>query len=155
MIKRKSFAKIEECYEIPNLLEVQVHSYEAFLQKDVSKAKRKNQGMESAFREVFPIESPDGEYKLEYLSYSIGKPKYSIYECQKRGMTYAGTLRVMMRLKSKQETKEQEVYLGDIPLITETGTFIINGEERVVVTQLHRSPGISFESEMHPTGKKI
>ncbi len=155
MIKRKSFAKIKECYEIPNLLEVQTRSYEDFLQKDTSKTKRKNQGLESAFREVFPIESPDGEYKLEYLSYNIGKPKYDIYECQKRGMTYGGALRIMLRLKSKQETKEQEVYLGDIPFMTQTGTFIINGDERVVVSQLHRSPGISFEAEMHPTGKKI
>ncbi|MBI5124056.1 MAG: DNA-directed RNA polymerase subunit beta, partial [Candidatus Omnitrophica bacterium] len=95
------------------------------------------------------------EYKLEYLHYIIGKPKYSISECQKRGMSYATPLRIMMRLKSKAGTKEQEVYLGEIPLMTETGTFIINGDERVVVSQLHRSPGISFEQETHSTGKKI
>jgi len=155
MTKRKSYAKIEECYRLPNLLEVQLDSYNDFLQKEVSKSKRKNQGLESAFREVFPIESADGEYRLEYLSYSIGKPKYIIPECKKRGMSYAGALRVMMRLKSKKETKEQEVYLGDIPLMTDTGTFIVNGDERVVVSQLHRSPGISFESEPHPSGKNI
>jgi len=155
MAKRKSYAKIAECYKIPNLLEIQLDSYNDFLQVDLPKTKRKNQGLESAFREAFPIESPDGEYKLDYLSYSIGKPKYDIHECKKRGMSYAAPLKIMMRLQSKKETKEQEVYLGDLPLITETGTFIVNGDERVVVSQLHRSPGISFESELHPSGKKI
>ncbi len=155
MAKRKSYAKTEECYRLPNLLDVQLKSYAEFLQAGVAKTKRENKGLESAFREVFPIESPDGEYKLEYLSYSIGKPKYDIIECKKRGVSFAGSLRVMIRLKSKKETKEQEVYLGDIPLMTDTGTFIVNGDERVVVSQLHRSPGISFESEPHPTGKKI
>jgi len=155
MLKRKSYAKIEECYELPNLLELQLKSYREFLQTDAAKSKRKNIGLESAFREVFPIENSDGEYRLEYISYSTGKPKYQIYECQKRGMSYAAPLKLMLRLKSKKETKEQEVYLGDIPLMTDTGTFIINGDERVVVSQLHRSPGISFEEEMHLTGKKI
>jgi DNA-directed RNA polymerase subunit beta len=155
MLKRKSYAKIEECYDLPNLLDLQLDSYKEFLQADVPKTKRKNVGLESAFREVFPIENADGEYKLEYISYSMGKPKYSIYECQKRGMSYAAPLKIMLRLKSKKETKEQEVYLGDIPLMTDTGTFIVNGDERVVVSQLHRSPGISFEEEMHLTGKKI
>ena len=155
MAKRKSYAKIEECYRLPNLLDVQLLSYVEFLQKDVPKSKRENKGLESAFREVFPILSPDEEYKLEYLSYSVGKPKHDIYECKKRGVSYAGALKVMMRLKSKKETKEQEVYLGELPLMTETGTFIVNGDERVVVSQLHRSPGISFESEPHPSGKSI
>ncbi|MDP3790678.1 MAG: DNA-directed RNA polymerase subunit beta [Candidatus Omnitrophota bacterium] len=155
MLKRKSYAKIEECYDLPNLLDIQLDSYKEFLQADVAKTKRKNIGLESAFREVFPIENSDGEYKLEYLSYSIGKPKYPIYECQKRGMSYAAPLKIMLRLKSKKETKEQEVYLGDLPLMTDTGTFIVNGDERVVVSQLHRSPGISFEEEMHLTGKKL
>jgi len=155
MAKRKSYAKTEECYRLPNLLDVQRKSYAEFLQAGVAKAKRENKGLESAFREVFPIQSPDGEYKLEYLSYSVGAPKYDIMECKKRGVSFAGSLRIMTRLKSKKETKEQEVYLGDIPLMTDTGTFIVNGDERVVVSQLHRSPGISFESELHPTGKKI
>ena len=155
MAKRKNYAKIEECYRLPNMLDIQLKSYEDFLQIGTPKSKRENRGLESAFREVFPIETPDKEYKLDYLSYNIGKPKYSISECKIRGMSYAGALRVMMRLKSKKETKEQEVYLGDIPLMTEMGTFIINGDERVVVSQLHRSPGISFEQEDHPTGKKI
>ncbi len=155
MIKRKSYQKIGECYRLPNMLDIQLNSYFEFLQGDVPKSKRQNKGLESAFREVFPLTTPDGEYKLEYLSYTIGKTKYDISECKKRGMSFAGALRVMMRLKSKKETKEQEVYLGDIPLMTDTGTFIVNGDERVVVSQLHRSPGISFEEEPHPTGKKI
>ncbi|MCX5685926.1 MAG: DNA-directed RNA polymerase subunit beta, partial [Candidatus Omnitrophica bacterium] len=155
MAKRKSYAKLEECYRLPNMLEIQLNSYEQFLQKDIPRSKRKNEGLESAFREVFPLETPDGEYRLDYISYTIGKTKYAIPECKKRGMSYAGALRVMLRLKSKKETKEQEVYLGDIPLMTETGTFIVNGDERVVVSQLHRSPGISFESEPHPSGKSI
>ena len=155
MTKRRSYAKIEECYRLPNLLDVQLESYRDFLQAGVPKSKRENRGLESAFREVFPIESSDGEYKLEYLSYSIGKPKYDIYECKKRGVSFAGALKIMMRLKSKKETKEQEVYLGEIPLMTDTGTFIVNGDERVVVSQLHRSPGISFESEPHPSGKSV
>ncbi|MDD5422908.1 MAG: DNA-directed RNA polymerase subunit beta, partial [Candidatus Omnitrophica bacterium] len=155
MPKRKSYAKIEECYALPNLLEIQLDSYAEFLQSDTAKSKRKNQGLESAFREVFPIETADGEHKLEYLSYTIGKPKYDIPECKKRGMSFAGALKIMLRLKSKTETKEQEVYLGDIPLMTDTGTFIVNGDERVVVSQLHRSPGISFESEPHASGKTI
>ncbi len=155
MLKRKSYAKIKECYDLPNLLDIQLDSYREFLQADTPKAKRKNIGLESAFREIFPIENADGEYKLEYISYHLSKPKYVIYECQKRGMSYAAPLKILLRLKSKKETKEQEVYLGDIPLMTDTGTFIINGDERVVVSQLHRSPGISFEEEMHVTGKKI
>ena len=93
MIKRKSYAKLEECYKLPNMLEIQLNSYYDFLQLDVPKAKRKREGLESAFREVFPIETPDGEYKLDYLNYTIGKPKYPIPECKKRGMSYAGALR--------------------------------------------------------------
>src|SRR3990167_2025307 len=133
MQKRKSYGRIREFYDMPHLLDLQRCSYEEFLQKDVPKTKRKDQGLESAFREIFPIESPNGEYKLGYLSYSIGKPKYDVYECQKRGMSYAGALKVKLQLVSKKETKEQEVYLGDMPLMTDTGTFIINGDERVVV----------------------
>ncbi len=155
MIERKNFGKIREFFEMPHLLDIQRHSYEEFLQLNAPKTRRKVQGLESAFREVFPIESANGEYKLEYLAYSLGTPKYDVYECQKRGMTYAGALKIKLRLSSKNESKEQEVYLGEIPLMTDTGTFIVNGDERVVVSQLHRSPGISFEEEAHQTGKKI
>ena len=112
MTKRKSYAKLEECYKLPNMLDIQLDSYRDFLQLDIPKAKRKKEGLESAFREIYPLETPDKEYRLDYLSYVIGKPKYSISECKIRGMSFAGALRVMMRLKSKKETKEQEVYLG-------------------------------------------
>ena len=155
MNKRENFGKIKECYDIPNLLEIQTESYESFLQKDVAKSRRENIGLEEVLSSVFPIESQDASHKLEYMNYIIGKPKYDIAECQRRGMTYAAPLRIKLRLKSKKDTKEQEVYMGDIPLMTPTGTFVINGDERVVVSQLHRSPGVSFESSTHPSGKKL
>ncbi|MDD5440100.1 MAG: DNA-directed RNA polymerase subunit beta, partial [Candidatus Omnitrophica bacterium] len=155
MTKRKNYAKIKECYDFPRLVEMQINSYDAFLQQDVPKSKRKLDGLEGLFREVFPIENNDAKYKLEYVNYSVGKAKYDVFECQKRDISYAGSLRVKMRLKTPQDVKEQEVYLGDIPFMTDTGTFIINGDERVVVSQLHRSPGISFEETIHPSGKKL
>ena len=155
MTKRKNYAKIKECYDMPNLVEIQLNSYEDFLQLNVPKNKRKNLGLEGLFREVFPIESSDGSYKLEYVNYTIGKPKYDLSECQKRDMSFAGPLRVKMRLRIPKDVKEQEVYLGDIPFMTPNGTFIVNGDERVVVSQLHRSPGISLEEVMHPSGKRL
>jgi DNA-directed RNA polymerase subunit beta len=155
MTKRKNFGKIQECYDLPHLLEIQFASYENFLQKDVPKTRRGNKGLEGTLRSIFPIESPDGNYKLEYVNFTIGKAKYNVSECQKRGMTYAAPLRIKLRLRSKKDVKEQEVYLGDIPLMTPTGTFVVNGDERVAVSQLHRSPGVSFESSAHATGKKL
>ncbi len=119
------------------------------------KTRRKSEGLQGVFEEIFPIESNDASYRLEFVSYSLGKPKYDRLECQKRAVSYAVPLKIKIRLKSKKDTKEQEVYLGDLPLMTDTGTFIINGDERVVVSQLHRSPGVSFEEEMHPSGKRI
>ena len=155
MIKRKNYAKIKDCFDLPNLIEIQCASYAKFLQVDVAKNKRELIGLESLFKEVFPIQTKDKEYSLEYMNYTLGKPKYAIEACLKTGVSYAGSLRVRMRLKTPKETKEQEVYLCDLPLMTPTGTFIINGDERVVVSQLHRSPGISFEESQHPTGKRI
>ncbi len=151
----KNFGKIKETYKLPNMVEIQVKSYNDFIQLDVPKSKRKRIGLEAVLQDAFPIESFDGSHKLEYVSYSIGKPKYSIAECRKRGIMYAAPLKVKIRLRSKKEVREQEVYMGELPLMTETGTFIINGDERVVVSQLHRSPGISFEEFMHPNGKKL
>ena len=155
MIKRKNYAKIKECFEVPNLIDIQISSYDNFLQQDVAKNKRQLVGLESLFKEMLPIQTPDKVYSLEYMSYTLGKPKYTIEECLKTGMSYAGALRVRIRLKTPKDTKEQEVYLCDIPLMTPTGTFIVNGDERVVVSQLHRSPGISFEESVHPSGKRI
>jgi DNA-directed RNA polymerase subunit beta len=153
--ERKNFTKIHDTMDLPNLVEIQVKSYMDFLQSERSKRHRKSQGLEAAFHDCFPIDSFDGSCKLEYLGYVLGKPKYSIPECHKRGMTYAAPLKVKLRLVRKGISKEQEVYIGELPLMTETGTFIINGAERVVVSQLHRSPGISLEETTHPSGKKI
>ena len=155
MGSRKNFARLKEIVDIPYLLEIQTESYKQFIQADVPKTKRKSEGLQGVFEEIFPIESNDANYRLEFVSYSLGKPKYDKLECQKRAVSYAAPLKIKIRLKSKKDTKEQEVYLGDLPLMTDTGTFIINGDERVVVSQLHRSPGVSFEEEMHPSGKRI
>ena len=155
MQKRYNFGKIPEICDMPHLLEIQTRSYEDFLQWGVPKSRRTNTGLQEVFTEVFPIESYDAKYKLEYVNYSLGKPKYSLEECYKKGMTYAVPLKVKLRLKSAKETKEQEIYMGDLPLMTETGTFIINGDERVIVSQLHRSPGVSFEKTLHPNGKTL
>ena len=153
--KRKDFSKLRQVYSIPHLLEIQLDSYKEFLQQDTPRNKRKPYGLQQVFEEVFPIESYDGEYKLEFVNYSLAKPKYNIDECKSRGMTYAAILKMKVRLKGKKEIKEQEVYIGELPLMTPVGTFIINGEERVVVSQLHRSPGVSFENEIHASGKKL
>ena len=155
MIKRKNFAKLKEVYDLPNLLDVQLEAYREFLQMDAAALERKRQGLQEVFEEIFPIENNNRTVKLEYISYSLGKPKYSIAESKTRSLTYASALKVKFRLTTPIETKEQDAYFGEIPLMTETGTFIINGDERVVVSQLQRSPGVSFEEEVHPTGKKI
>jgi DNA-directed RNA polymerase subunit beta len=154
-IKRKNFSKVKHTYAIPNLLEVQVNSFNDFIQVGVSRTKRKDHGLQEVFTSTFPIESYDGNCRLEFVSYSLGKPKYDIDECKVRSMTYAASLKVKVRLRLKDCMKEQEVFIGDLPLMTPVGTFVINGDERVVVSQLHRSPGVSFESELHPNGKKI
>ena len=151
----KNFSKIPDHFTLPQLLDIQLQAYLSFLQRSVHAEKRSDQGLEEVFREVFPLESYDGQIRLEYISYALGKEKYSCYECQRRGMTYSAPLKVKLRLITPVDIKEQEVYFGDFPLMTETGTFIINGDERVVVSQIQRPPGASFEQEMHPTGKSI
>jgi DNA-directed RNA polymerase subunit beta len=151
----RDFSKFRDTYTLPNLLDVQIVPYEAFLQRFVKPEERKNQGLEEVFRETFPFESYDGQVRMEYMSYQLGKEKYSSRECQRRSMTYSAPLKVGLRLVTPVEIKEQEVYFGDFPLMTETGTFIINGDERVVVSQIQRPPGASFEQELHPTGKSI
>ena len=155
MTKRKDYSKIPKCFDFPNLIAIQVESYEKLLQAGVPRTRRQPVGLEGLFSEMFPIETQDKAYSLEYVNYVIGKPKYTIEECIKTGMSYAGALRLQLRLKTPKDTKEQEVYFCDLPLMTPTGTFIVNGDERVVVSQLHRSPGISFEENKHPSGKTI
>ncbi len=155
MIKRKTFAKLKEVYNIPNLLDVQLEAFREFLQLDASLSERKHQGLQEVFSDMFPIENANRTVKLEFISYSLGKPKYNMAESKIRSLTYALPLKVKFRLTTPKETKEQDAYFGELPLMTDTGTFIINGDERVVVSQLQRSPGVSFEEEDHPTGKKI
>ena len=156
MKERKNFAKIKEVYHMPDLLDLQRLSYLEFLQADTESDKRGNSGLQEVFNEIFPIDSFDHQVRLDFLSYSLGKPKYDTDDCRRRSMSYAAPLKVRFRLVTPNETKEQEAYFGEIPLMTDTGTFIINGDERVVVCQLQRSPGVSFEEEIHPTtGKKI
>src|SRR3990167_9932107 len=154
-LKIKNFSKFKDDFELPNLLDIQVVAYEKFLQRDMPSEKRSDVGLEEVFREVFPLESYDGQIKLEYMHYTLGKEKYSAPECKRRGMNFAAVLKVKLRLITPVDIKEQEVYFGDFPLMTETGTFIINGDERVVVSQIQRTPGVSFEEETHPTGKSI
>ncbi len=139
-----NFGKIKSKIDLPNLIEIQIKSYDWFIQSKV--ARKKLQGLQAVFEEIFPIESPHDDVVLEFVSYDIGEPKYSEYECKERDVTYASPLRSTIRLirKDSMEVREQTVYMGDIPIMTERGTFIINGAERVVVNQLHRSPGIFF-----------
>ncbi|MDP8265498.1 MAG: DNA-directed RNA polymerase subunit beta [Candidatus Aceula meridiana] len=153
--KIKNFGKYKDDFQLPHLLDIQVVAYANFLQRYEDPDKREMRGLEEVFSEAFPFESYDGQVRLEYISYHLGKEKYSALECQRRGTTYSAPLKVNLRLISPVEVKEQEVYFGEFPLITDTGTFIINGDERVVVSQIQRPPGASFEQELHPTGKSI
>lgn len=146
---------MKDDFVLPSLLDIQLVAYEQFLQRAVDPEEREDQGLEEVFREVFPLESYDGQIKLEYLSYTLGKEKYSNVECQRRSMTYCVPLKVKLRLITPVDIKEQEVYFGEIPLMTNTGIFIINGDERVVVSQIQRPPGASFEEELHPTGRSL
>ena len=153
--QRVSFQEKEEILALPNLIEIQIKSYKQFLQADLLPHERKNIGLEEVFREIFPIKSYDEKTILEYISYNLGVPKYTPEECIRRGITYNVTLKVKFRLTDETGIKEEEVYMGTIPVMTENGTFIINGAERVIVSQLHRSPGISFESDRHPKGNLL
>ncbi len=163
---RKDFGKRAPILDVPYLLSMQIDSFRSFLQSDVTADNRKSVGLEGAFSSVFPIVSYSTHVRLEYVSYRLGKPAFDVKECQLRGMTYAAPLRVVLRLviydkESKKritpkEVKEQEVYMGEMPLMTENGTFVINGTERVIVSQLHRSPGVLFDHDKgktHSSGK--
>jgi DNA-directed RNA polymerase subunit beta len=164
---RKSFAKRANILQVPFLLATQLESFRAFLQEDVDPATRINDGLQAAFTSIFPIVSHSGNAKLDFVSYVLGEPAFDMVECQQRGLTYASPLRAKVRLTimdreaSKptiKEVKEQEVYMGEMPLMTPTGSFIINGTERVIVSQLHRSPGVFFEHDRgktHSSGKLL
>ncbi|HEY3178231.1 MAG TPA: DNA-directed RNA polymerase subunit beta [Casimicrobiaceae bacterium] len=164
---RKSFAKRASVLPVPFLLETQLVSYRAFLQADTPGDARKNEGLQAAFTSIFPISSHSGNARLEFVSYSLLPPAFDVVECQQRGLTYCSALRARVRLiimdreapkDTVKEVKEQEVYMGEIPLMTENGSFIINGTERVIVSQLHRSPGVFFEHDRgktHSSGKLL
>lgn len=150
--ERVGFHSREEIIDLPNLIEIQIKSFQQFLQLDRLPHERENIGLEEVFQEIFPIKSYDEKTSLEYLLYNLGVPKYSPEECVRRGITYNVNLKVKFRLTDETGIKEEEVYMGTIPLMTDQGTFIVNGAERVIVSQLHRSPGISFEKEKHTKG---
>jgi len=166
---RKSFAKIENPIEAPNLVAIQKKSFYSFLQADTAPEERKNIGLQAVFKSVYPINDFNNTCSLEFESYSIEKPKYDLDECRIRGMTYAAPVKITVRLivwevdeqtktRNIRDVKEQEVYMGEIPLMTDTGSFVVNGTERVVVSQLHRSPGVFFDhdgGQSHSSGKLL
>ena len=164
---RRSFGKIKKIIEIPNLIEIQKRSYDDFLQVGVSTEDRADVGLQAVFKSVFPIKDFNETASLEFVAYDLGTPKYDVEECHQRGMTYAAPLKVKIQLviwdvengrRSIKNVKEQEVYFGEIPLMTGNGTFMVNGTERVIVSQLHRSPGVFFEHDKgrtHSTGKLL
>jgi DNA-directed RNA polymerase subunit beta len=164
---RKNFAKRQTVTEIPYLLSMQLESYKEYLQMDIPSDQRKDHGLQNTFNSVFPISSHSGNAKLDYVSYSLGKIVFDVKECQLRGLTYGVPLRVKVRLSimdkeasepTVKEVKEQEVYMGEMPLMTNNGSFVINGTERVIVSQLHRSPGVFFEHDKgktHSSGKLL
>jgi len=153
--ERINFGKIKEIIAPPNLIELQTNSYKEFLQAEVPAGKRRNLGLQAVFTEVFPIESYDGKCVLDFHSYEIGEPKVDWLECLREGLTYGAPLYVTFLLKEEKGTKEEKVFMGELPLMTPQGTFVINGAERVIVSQLHRSPGLAFEATIHPNGKTL
>ncbi|MCS6770437.1 MAG: DNA-directed RNA polymerase subunit beta [Kiritimatiellae bacterium] len=155
MANRINYGKLKDILEPPDLIEIQLNSYRDFLQLDTPPTKRKRIGLQAVFKEVFPIESYDGKVVLDFVKYDISEPKMGPLECLREGQSYAAPLYVTFRLKDGDEVREEDVYMGEVPLMTHQGSFIINGAERVVVSQLHRSPGICFEQNLHPNGTML
>src|SRR6476660_3624974 len=165
---RKNLGQISRVIEVPNLIDIQKSSYDKFLQSTVPQTERAEVGLQAVFRSVFPIKDFNGTSELVFVSYNLEKPKYDVEECRQRGMTFAAPIKVTTQLmiydtrdggeRIVRDIKEQEVYFGEIPLMTDTGTFIINGTERVVVSELHRSPGVFFDHDKgktHSSGKLL
>ena len=166
---RRSFGRIPEVAPMPNLIEVQKSSYDHFLQMGVPPERRTSVGLQEVFKSVFPIRDFADRARLEFVRYELEEPKYDVEECQQRGITFAAPLKVTLRLvvwdvdeetgsRSIRDIKEQDVYMGDMPLMTKNGTFIINGTERVIVSQMHRSPGVFFDHDKgktHSSGKYL
>ncbi len=149
-----TFGKLTSGMDLPNLLDVQLRAFETLLQTDAAAREREDVGLERVFNEIFPISDVNGNFELQFVRYTLGEPKYDMEECMERDMTYAAPLKATLRLVVWEELEderrpkdiiEKEVYLGDLPVLTPLGTFIINGAERVIVSQLHRSPGVVFE----------
>jgi DNA-directed RNA polymerase subunit beta len=155
MAERRYFGTIEEVIEPPNLIEVQSKSYEDFLQKEVTSSQRTDTGLEAVFREVFPIKSYDESIELSFISYDIEDSKITALDALRSGETFSAALYVTFKLKDETGTKKERVYMGELPMMTRRGTFVINGAERVIVSQLHRSPGICFEKSIHLNGKVL
>jgi DNA-directed RNA polymerase beta subunit len=159
-----SFAKLTSGMDMPNLLDVQLRAFQTLLQTEAAIQEREDVGLERVFNEIFPISDVNGNFSLEFVRYALGEPKYDMEECMERDMTYAAPLKATLRLivweeggddRRPKDIIEKEVYLGDLPLLTPLGTFIVNGAERVIVSQLHRSPGVVFEEMIHPNGSKL
>jgi DNA-directed RNA polymerase subunit beta len=164
LIDREFFSKIPSLVEYPDLLDIQRKSYQEFLQEYVMPDKREEKGLQAVFLATFPIVDSRENFILDFVEYYLDKPKYTVRECRERGLTYAVPLKAKMRLSIKDltgetenytETIEQDVYLGNLPYMTDNGSFIINGAERVIVNQLHRAPGVFFDESIHPNGTKI
>src|SRR5215203_1812184 len=164
LMKQISFGKLDEGMEMPHLLDIQTRAFEALLQLDASSHDREDIGLERVFKDLFPITDVHENFSLEFVRYSLGEPKYSVEECIERDMTYSAPLKATLQLVINEEVNgvkrprniiEKEVYLGELPLLTPLGTFVINGAERVIVSQLHRSPGVVFEESTHPNGQRL
>ncbi|HCU10987.1 MAG TPA: DNA-directed RNA polymerase subunit beta, partial [Gemmatimonadetes bacterium] len=163
-MKQISFAKLDQGMQMPHLLDIQTRAFESLLQLDAASQNREDIGLERVFKDLFPITDVHENFSLEYKSYSLGEPKYSVAECIERDMTYSAPLKATLQLivfetteagKRPKNIIEKEVYLGELPLLTPLGTFVINGAERVIVSQLHRSPGVVFEESTHPNGQRL
>src|SRR4030043_2435594 len=164
--ERHNFGKVPQFLEVPSLIEIQKRSFDNFLQKDVSIDNREDSGLQAAFLSVFPIMDYNETASIEFLGYTIGKPKFSVRDCLQKGTTYAAPLKIRVKFnlwefeakenKRLRESREEDVYIGEMPLMYDTGTFVVNGTERVVVSQLHRSPGVFFsydKGKTHPSGR--
>src|SRR6185369_3104859 len=162
-----TFAKLETGMPMPHLLDIQTKAFQSLLQPDGKGSERADVGLERVFKDLFPIQDVNGNYSLEFVKYALGEPKYTVEECIERDMTYSVPLKATLQLVVMEEvgevtkTKrpkniiEKEVYLGELPILTPLGTFVINGAERVIVSQLHRSPGVVFEESIHPNGQRL
>src|SRR6266853_1447729 len=164
LMKQISFAKLDQGMQMPHLLDIQTRAFESLLQLDAASQNREDIGLERVFKDLFPITDVHENFSLEFKSYALGEPKYSVAECIERDMTYSAPLKATLQLivfetteagKRPKNIIEKEVYLGELPILKPLGTFVINGAERVIVSQLHRSPGVVFEESIHPNGQRL